>query len=77
MRRCGIFFVVALVGCGRPAPAAAPAPDASGLTRTLEAQFARSAADWNRGDLDGFVSDYAPDSATSFVSHGHVQRGFG
>jgi ketosteroid isomerase-like protein len=35
-----------------------------------------SAGAWNRGDLDGFVSTYADDSATTFVSGGQVQRGF-
>jgi ketosteroid isomerase-like protein len=55
-------------------PAAAPAPDAD--PRALEAQFARSAEAWNRGDLDSFIADYAADSLTTFVSGGHVQRGF-
>ena len=36
----------------------------------------RSAADWNRGDLAGFMSDYARDSLTSYVSGGHVQYGW-
>ncbi|OLB16699.1 MAG: hypothetical protein AUH07_00380 [Gemmatimonadetes bacterium 13_2_20CM_70_9] len=38
--------------------------------------LARSAADWNRGDLAGFMSDYARDSLTSYVSGGHVQYGW-
>ena len=36
----------------------------------------RSAADWNRGDLAGFMSDYAHDSLTSYVTAGHVQYGW-
>ena len=36
----------------------------------------RSARDWNRGDLDGFMSDYARDSLTGYVSGGHVQYGW-
>ena len=36
----------------------------------------RSAADWNRGDLAGFMGDYAKDSLTSYVSGGHVQYGW-
>lgn len=36
----------------------------------------RSAAAWNRGDLDAFVSDYAADSTTTFVSGGRAQHGF-
>ncbi len=42
----------------------------------IEAMLARSAADWNRGDLAGFMSDYARDSLTSYVSAGHVQYGW-
>ena len=35
-----------------------------------------SAVAWNRGDLDGFVSTYANDSTTTFVSAGQVQHGY-
>jgi uncharacterized protein (TIGR02246 family) len=38
--------------------------------------LARSAAAWNRGDLAGFMSDYARDSLTSYVTAGHVQYGW-
>src|SRR5207245_9429100 len=36
----------------------------------------RSASDWNRGDLAGFMSDYAQDSLTSYMAGGHVQYGW-
>lgn len=36
----------------------------------------RSAADWNRGDLDGFMRDYAKDSLTSYMAGAHVQYGW-
>ena len=42
----------------------------------IAAMLQRSAADWNRGDLAGFMSDYARDTATSFVDGGHVRRGW-
>jgi len=42
----------------------------------IAAMLRRSAADWNRGDLAGFMSDYARDSLTSYVSAGHVQYGW-
>ena len=42
----------------------------------IAAMLRRSAADWNRGDLAGFMSDYARDSLTSYVSGGHVQFGW-
>ncbi|HET7791240.1 MAG TPA: DUF4440 domain-containing protein [Gemmatimonadales bacterium] len=44
--------------------------------REVEAMLARSAASWNRGDLAAFMSDYAQDSLTSYVSGGHVQYGW-
>src|SRR5260370_36110630 len=40
------------------------------------ATLTRSATDWNRGDLAGFMSDCARDSLTSYVSAGHVQYGW-
>jgi ketosteroid isomerase-like protein len=36
----------------------------------------RSAAAWNRGDLAGFMDDYARDSLTSYVSRGHLRHGW-
>jgi len=42
----------------------------------IEAMLHRSAADWNRGDLAGFMGDYANDSLTSYVTAGHVQYGW-
>ncbi len=62
-----------------PAPAGAgeqdqPAP--ADLVPVFTAQLDRSAADWNRGDLDGFMADYARDSLTGFVSQGRVERGY-
>ena len=42
----------------------------------IGAMLQRSASDWNRGDLDGFMSDYAKDSLTSYVAGAHVQYGW-
>ena len=50
----------------------APADPAAEITTMLT----RSAADWNRGDLAGFMSDYAPDSNLSYVSGRGVQYGW-
>ena len=44
--------------------------------REIAAMLQRSAADWNRGDLNGFMSDYARDSLTGYMSGGHVQYGW-
>jgi uncharacterized protein (TIGR02246 family) len=42
----------------------------------IAAMLQRSASDWNRGDLAGFMSDYAQDSLTSYMAGGHVQYGW-
>jgi uncharacterized protein (TIGR02246 family) len=71
----GLGLLAILAGCS-PAPAPRDAAtDPAALTRQLTVQFERAAADWNRGDLNGFLSDYAPDSGTSYVSEGHVIKG--
>ena len=44
--------------------------------REIAAMLERSATDWNRGDLNGFMSDYARDSLTGYMSGGHVQYGW-
>jgi beta-aspartyl-peptidase (threonine type) len=35
----------------------------------------RAAADWNRGDLESFLSDYAPESTTTFVDGRRARSG--
>lgn len=68
LRWIAIALVVA--GCAEPPPTPAEA------TAEVEALLVRSAAAWNRGDLDTFLSDYALDSTTTFVAGGHVHYGF-
>ena len=59
-----------LVACSAPqVPVGDPQVEIGAMLR-------RSAADWNRGDLEGFMSDYARDSLTSYMSGGHVQYGW-
>ena len=74
------ILAAALAACGPPstaaAPAPAPTPHTRDLTSTIEAQLARSAEAWNRGDLEAFMADYARDSLTSFVAEGHLRRGY-
>lgn len=66
----GMWGVVLLTACSAPAVPMGDPP------REIEAMLTRSAGDWNRGDLAGFMSDYAHDSLTSYVSGGHVQYGW-
>jgi uncharacterized protein (TIGR02246 family) len=54
----------------------APAVPMGDPPREIEAMLTRSAADWNRGDLAGFMGDYAHDSLTSYMAGGHVQYGW-
>jgi uncharacterized protein (TIGR02246 family) len=76
MTRACLLLVALIAACAAPATRLPPPPDAASVTATLVAQFGRSADAWNRGDLDAFVSDYARDTLTSFVSGGHVRHGF-
>src|SRR2546430_11757750 len=64
----GVWCVVILAACATP-----PRGDPQG---DIAALLSRSASDWNRGDLGGFMSDYAHDSLTSYVSAGHVVYGW-
>src|SRR5207247_5472023 len=77
----GVWSLTLCAVAACAAPSAAPAPPAAPAPLTdaqaeVTAMLARSAADWNRGDLAGFMSDYARDSLTSYVSGGHVQYGW-
>ena len=42
----------------------------------INEMLARSAAAWNRGDLAGFMNDYARDSLTSYVMGRNVRFGW-
>jgi uncharacterized protein (TIGR02246 family) len=78
MRSFLLVVMVALAACrasGQPAAAPEPSSGSAALTRQIAEQLARGAADWNRGDLDGFLSDYAADSTTTFVDGRRARRG--
>lgn len=80
MRLLAPSMVVLAAACHSAAstPETAPAavPARGELLQVMSRQLERSAADWNRGDLDAFVADYARDSGTTFVDHGRAQHGF-
>lgn len=79
MSRCGNLLLAGILlsgaaGCSRATSAAvATGP---GLQAEIEQVFDRSARDWNAGDLDGFMSDYAREDSTSYISRGQVRYGF-
>ena len=64
-----------LAGCSR-ASGQTSAPSPAALQGEMERIFERSARDWNAGDLDGFMSDYARESTTSYISGGTVRYGY-
>ena len=45
------------------------------LRAELETMLRRAAADWNRGDLDGFMSDYLPGDSTTYIGGRGLVRG--
>jgi uncharacterized protein (TIGR02246 family) len=78
MRGSTFFLTIALVAC-RPAvrpEAPSPTSEQPALTRQIVTQLERAASDWNQGDLDGFLSDYAPESTTTFVDGRRARHGF-
>jgi uncharacterized protein (TIGR02246 family) len=79
MRASTYLLAIALAACrpgGRPATGSSPDADQVGLTRQMVAQLERAASDWNRGDLEGFLSDYAPESTTTFIDGRRARHGF-
>lgn len=78
MRASMLLMAVALAACragGRSTTAATPLADRTALTQQITAQLGRAATDWNRGDLNGFLSDYAAESTTTFVDGRRARHG--
>jgi uncharacterized protein (TIGR02246 family) len=44
-------------------------------TSQITRQLDRAAGDWNRGDLEAFLSDYAAESTTTFVDGRRARHG--
>lgn len=76
MRRFLVFATLTGLSACRPAAPDRVAPDPETLTREIRLLLAEAATAWNRGDLDGFVSTYAAEPTTTFVSGGQVRHGF-
>jgi ketosteroid isomerase-like protein len=78
MRASLQMLAFALLACGpaQPTRNASPPIDREALTRQMVAQLERAAGDWNRGDLGAFLSDYAPESTTTFVDGRRARHGF-
>lgn len=71
MRRASyVVLVIAASACRAPSVPLGDPP------KEIAAMLNRSAGDWNRGDLAGFMDDYSRDSLVGYVSGGHVQYGW-
>jgi ketosteroid isomerase-like protein len=66
--------VVACRSAGHTTPVPSPEANAA-LRQEIVAQLNRAAFDWNRGDLEGFLSDYAPESTTTFIDGRRARHG--
>ena len=74
-----LALLAAVAGCtrGRPARAAADAPtmDVETAGREIEGMMRRSAAAWNRGELDAFMEDYRAGTRTTYIGSAGIVRG--
>jgi len=68
---CALFLAACTPSVSPPAGETSVAS----VTVQLARQFQQSAAAWNRGDLGAFMSDYLPDSTTTFVGSGGLLHG--
>ncbi|OYV64010.1 MAG: hypothetical protein B7Z72_13880 [Gemmatimonadetes bacterium 21-71-4] len=68
-----LVFCTGCAASPRPSPPAPVAADAAAARRAVVALLDHGAAAWNRGDLAGFVSDYAFDA--TFVTRDSVIHG--
>ena len=77
MRVSLLIMAIAGVACRSAGPTTPiPSPEANdALRREIVAQLNRAAVDWNRGDLEGFLSDYAPESTTTFIDGRRARHG--
>lgn len=63
-----------LAACAR-VQGSLPAGDPAERRADIAAMLANAASNWNRGDLDAFVSDYLPGAETTFIGSRGVLRG--
>jgi beta-aspartyl-peptidase (threonine type) len=77
MRVITLLLAAALTACGTgDRPGAGPDSSPASVLAQVTGQLDRAAADWNRGDLEAFLSDYAPESTTTFVDGRRARHGF-
>jgi hypothetical protein len=72
-RLAAVATIVTLAGCA--AHGGNPTRARADLTAEVTTMFARSAAAWNRGDLDAFMTDYLPGDRTTYVTSRGIIHG--
>lgn len=77
MRAITLLLASAIAACrtGGETTASGSGPNGATLARQITSQLERAAGDWNRGDLQGFLSDYAAESTTTFVDGRRARHG--
>ena len=64
------------VSCSRAvAPFHPTVAQRAAVRAELESMLGRAAANWNRGDLDGFIGDYLPSDSTTYIGGRGLVRG--
>jgi uncharacterized protein (TIGR02246 family) len=77
MRAITLLLAAAITACQTDGkPGSGQASSTADLAAQITSQLDRAAADWNRGDLEAFLSDYAPESTTTFVDGRRARHGF-
>jgi uncharacterized protein (TIGR02246 family) len=77
MRALTLLLAAAVAACRTGGePATSGSSSVASLASQITSQLDRAAKDWNRGDLEGFLSDYAAESTTTFVDGRRARRGF-
>jgi uncharacterized protein (TIGR02246 family) len=78
MRAITLLLAAAVAACRTGGETATSGSDPStvNLASRITSQLDRAADDWNRGNLEGFLSDYAAESTTTFVDGRRARRGF-
>jgi uncharacterized protein (TIGR02246 family) len=77
MRAITLLLAAAIAACRTGGTTALRSnSSAATLASQITSQLDRAAKDWNRGDLDSFLSDYAAESTTTFVDGRRARHGF-
>jgi beta-aspartyl-peptidase (threonine type) len=78
MRAITLLLAAAVAACrtGGETTASGSSSSVVTLASQITSQLDRAADDWNRGDLEAFLSDYAAESTTTFVDGRRARHGF-